>query len=212
MHYACLWCVRAGATVRECDATVFRSADDLLRHLTRHPQPLPPVPGVDVRYGPMPDSDGHAAVPPPLFDLHLPDPPVSVPIMPDSVARLATAAAVRDHYRRPGRAKLDRPPGYDGDMLEFMEGARIVGLMFPDQWGGKFCLGWHDGCFGAFSAKAIDLRPPQESEIPGGGDSGMSLTTKWKFSPPSAAPRGMPWLAFGKGEVLSNVQCECFIS
>jgi hypothetical protein len=127
--------------------------------------------------------------------------------MPENVARLATAIAVKDHYRRPGRGKLEKPPKYDADMLEFMEGARIVGVIFPEKWGGKYCLGRHDGEFGAFPAKAIELRPPQESEIPVGGESGMSVTTRWKWQPP--ATPGAPWLSFGKGEVISNVQCKC---
>ncbi|KAL2015336.1 hypothetical protein VTK56DRAFT_5780 [Thermocarpiscus australiensis] len=199
-HLACPWCVHAGATVREGDATVFRSADDLLRHLARHPQPLPPVEGLSVCYGRhAPESASRQ-----VFDLHLPEPAVPVP-MPDSVARLATATAIKDHYRRPGRGKLDKPPKYDGEMLEFMEGARIVGVMFPEKWGGKWCLGRHDGMFGAFPAKAIELRAPQESEIPMGGDSGMSVTTRWKWNPPNVT--GVPWLSFGKGEVISNVQC-----
>ncbi|KAK4119501.1 hypothetical protein N657DRAFT_257006 [Parathielavia appendiculata] len=199
MYYACLWCVQAGAVSREGDATVFRSAEELLRHLARHPQPLAPLAGVTVVYGrPLPDSA------PQDFDLHLPESPTPVP-MPENVARLATAIAVKDHYRRLGRSKLEKPPKYDADMLEFMEGARIVGVIFPEKWGGKYCLGRHDGEFGAFPAKAIELRPPQESEIPVGGESGMSVTTRWKWQPPPTP--GAPWLSFGKGEVITNVQC-----
>lgn len=126
--------------------------------------------------------------------------------MPENVARLATAIAIKDHYRRPGRGKLDKPPKYEADMLEFMEGARIVGIIFPEKWGGKYCLGRHDGDFGAFPAKAIELRPPQETEIPVGGENGMSVTTRWKWQPPGTA--GAPWLSFGKGEAITNVQCE----
>ncbi|KAK4095988.1 hypothetical protein N658DRAFT_437040 [Parathielavia hyrcaniae] len=198
-HYACLWCVQAGAVTREGDATVFRSAEELLRHLARHAQPLTSLPGVTVVYGrPLPDSA------PQDFDLHLPESPAPVP-MPENVARQATAIAVKDHYRRPGRSKLEKPPKYDADMLEFMEGARIIGVIFPEKWGGKYCLGRHDGEFGAFPAKAIELRPPQESEIPVGGESGMSVTTRWKWQPPATV--GTPWLAFGKNEVITNVQC-----
>ena len=178
---------------------MFRSPDDLMRHLARHSQPLPALSGVFVAYGSLPDSA-------PLdFDLHLPDSPTPVP-MPENVARLATAVAVKDHYRRPGRGKLDKPPKYEADMLEFMEGARIVGVIFPEKWGGKFCLGRHDGEFGAFPAKAIELRPPQETEIPVGGENGMSVTTRWKWQPPGTV--GAPWLSFGKGEIISNVQCK----
>ncbi|KAK4183660.1 hypothetical protein QBC35DRAFT_418480 [Podospora australis] len=199
-YYACLWCVSAGVTVREGDATVFRSADDLMQHLSRHPQPLPPIPGVSVSYGPI-----AAILPSQEFDLHLPDDAIPVPI-PDNVTRLATATAIKDHHRRLGRGKLEKPPRYDGEMLEFMEGAQIVGILFPEKWEGKWCFGRHDGGFGAFPAKVIELRPPQESEIPKGGESGMSVTAKWKWTPPKSPP-GAPWISLGKGETVTNVQC-----
>lgn len=196
-HYACIWCIHAGVTVRPADATVFRSADDLVLHLARHPQPLPPLPGIDVRYGPDPGPALHG------FDLHLPEDSIPVPT-PENVARLPTATSIKSHCRGPGRGRLDKPPKYEADMLEFMEGAQIIGVMFPEKWGGKWCLGRHDGVFGAFPAKAIELRAPQQAEIPAGGESGMGVTTRWKFNPSAAV--GGPWLAFGKGEVLLNVQ------
>ncbi|KAL2193066.1 hypothetical protein P885DRAFT_46278 [Corynascus similis CBS 632.67] len=197
-YYACLWCVQAGTLTREGDATVFRSPENLLRHIARHSQPLTSIAGVSVSYGQLPESSSLD------FDLHLPESPTPVP-MPENVARLPTAIAVKDHYRRPGRGKLDKPPKYEADMLEFMEGALIVGVIFPEKWGGKYCLGRHDGEFGAFPAKAIELRPPQETEIPVGGESGMSVVTRWKWQPPETP--GAPWLSFGKGEVITNVQC-----
>ncbi len=66
--YACLFCVQAGTTVRDGDATVFRSADDLILHLARHPQPLPVLAGVTVLYGEIAADHPHARD----FDLHLP--------------------------------------------------------------------------------------------------------------------------------------------
>ena len=203
--YACIWCVQEGSTVREGDATVFLSAEDLLRHLAGHPQPFPPLRGATVLYGK--DED-------PTFDLHLPESPVPVP-MPYNVANLATAVATRDEYRRPGRTKLERPPGYAGEMLEFLEGATLVGVMFPGKWDTKWCLGRHDGVFGAFPAKAVEIRPPEESEIPVGSTSGMSVTARWKWPPTSSSgslltgtgKKGKtPWLSFAKGEVIHNVQ------
>ncbi|KAK3364527.1 hypothetical protein B0T25DRAFT_514194 [Lasiosphaeria hispida] len=197
--YACLWCVHTGSTTRESDATVFLTPNDLLRHLAGHTQPLPDVPGVSVRYGPPPaDSEPHD------YDLHLAEPPAPA-LVPDSVAKLAMATASRDHYRRPGRGKLERPAKYSGDMLEFCKGACIVGVVFPEKWEGKWCLGRHDGLFGAFPAKTVEIREPQDAEIPAGSDSGMSVVTRWKWPPSNTA--GAPWLAFGKGEVISNVQC-----
>ena len=211
-NYACLWCVQAGRTVREGDATVFLTADDLMRHLASHPQPLPAVTGMTVRYGAVAaaaETETETETETHDYDLHLPHPASPVP-MPDGVARLATAVATRDHYRRQGRGKLDRPPKYDGEMLEFLEGARIVGVMFPEKWEGKWGLGRHDGTFGAFPTKAVEVRVPQPGEIPAGSVSGMSVVARWKW-PPSKQP-GTPWLHFDKGEVITNVQCMCFLS
>lgn len=196
-RYACLWCVQAGRTVREGDASVFMSADGLLRHLASHEQPLPSVDGVCAKYGVV-SEDGD-------YDIHLPEAPIPVP-MPDGVTRLSRAIATRDHYRRPGRTKLERPAKYDGEMLEFLAGAVITGVMFPEKWDGKWCLGRHDGQFGAFPTKMVEITPPQESEIPTGSGSGMSVTARWKWPPSDAS--GGPWLQFAKGETISNVECE----
>jgi hypothetical protein len=197
-HYACLWCVQAGRTVREGDATVFFTIEDLLRHLAGHPQPLPAVSGVIVRYGNIDTSEKHD------YDLHLPCSANPVPL-PDGVAKLATAIATKEHCRRPGRGKLDRPPKYTGEMLEFFEGARIIGVMFPEKWEGKWSLGRHNGIFGAFPAKFAQVRFPQEGEIPSGSVSGMRVVARWKWPPSKMS--GSPWLQFDKGDVISNVQC-----
>ncbi|KAK1752046.1 hypothetical protein QBC47DRAFT_389508 [Echria macrotheca] len=206
-RYACLWCVREGTTVREGDATVFLRSEDLLRHIAGHPQPLPTVPGIHVRYGRLSKSDSHG------FDLHLPEGPNPIPV-PDSVGKLARAVALKDHYVRPGRSsKLERPPKYEGEMLEFLAGAVIVGIMYPEKWDSKWCLGRHDGRFGAFPAKLVEIQPPQESEIPmASGGSGMSVVARWRWPPsgtPSSSVVDTPtgWLPFSKGEVISNVHC-----
>ena len=126
--------------------------------------------------------------------------------IPENVSRLAAAVATREHFQRTGHKALSKPPKYDGEMLQFMKGARIVGVIFPERWEGKWCLGRHDGAFGAFSAKAIEVRPPHESEIPLGSGSGMSVVAKWKWHPEKLA--GASWLEFEKGEVITNLQCE----
>jgi hypothetical protein len=203
--YACLFCVQTGSTVRDGDATVFQTADALLLHLARHPQPLPAVPGVNVLYGTVTDSDPHALD----FDLHFTEPPQPVPI-PENVVRAAVAIASENHIQKHPRTKLKGPSGYDGEMLQFLAGARIVGLSFPEKWEGKWCLGRHDGSFGAFPAKAVDVQPPSRDEIPlESGHSGMSVTARWKWKPKSSEiVAAGTWLEFGKGEVISNVRCK----
>jgi hypothetical protein len=56
-YYGCLFCAHAKSVVREDDATVFASSDQLFKHLSRHPQPLPEVPGLTVLYGAIPVTD-----------------------------------------------------------------------------------------------------------------------------------------------------------
>ena len=229
-HYACLFCVHAGATVREGDATVFTTPDHLLLHLARHPQPLPIVPGVTVVYGePTPATASSASsvsagtdpVEANDFDLHLVNPPLPTPV-PPSIGQAAVATAVREHMVRWGGKKLARPPAYTGDMLHFLTSARIVGVMFPEPWEGKWCMGWHDGFVGAFPAKAVQIEPPQRNETPmAGSDSGMSVVARWKWRPTDGREKekkkddvadvaddaASVWLSFDKGETISNVKC-----
>ncbi|KAK3940438.1 hypothetical protein QBC46DRAFT_434767 [Diplogelasinospora grovesii] len=214
-YYACLFCAQTGATVREGDATVFASSDALFRHLAHHPQPLPEVPGVTVLYGKDFANDD-----PRLndFDLHFVNPPIPGSGIPGSgipggvaqeVANLPIATAKTSHIQRYGEKKLPRPDGIgEKDLLQFFVGARIIGVEFPVRWGGKWASGWHDGVWGAFPAKSIDIEKPRKNEIPpllqtGAGAYSVSVTTRWKWNPSDAADKG--WLTFGQGETISNV-------
>ncbi len=207
--YGCLFCVQTSSTVREGDATVFTSADALLLHLARHPQPLPEMPGVTVLYGSGIANDAPLAYD---FDLHFPGPPLQSPV-PPTVSRSAVATAVREHEQRYGSKKLPRPSGYRGDMLEFLAGARIVGLTFPVDLDGKWCTGWHDGRSGLFSARAVEIEPPRQNEIPmeENSSSGMKVTTRWRWKPTKTDggddKAQSVWLDFEKGEIVSNVRC-----
>ncbi|CAK7213129.1 hypothetical protein SBRCBS47491_001697 [Sporothrix bragantina] len=248
-HYACIFCVHSGATVREGDATVFTTPDHLLLHLARHPQPLPIVPGVTVVYGNERGANGTAGggnsssgmssvststdpIDANDFDLHLVNPPLPTPV-PPTVGQAAVATAFREHIHRYGGKKLARPPNYGGDMLHFLTGARIVGIMFPEKWEGKWCMGWHDGFVGAFPAKFVQIEPPRQNEIPmASSDSGMSVTARWKWKPNERREKSKEkdggktkksgdssssmmtgddaasvWLSFEKGETISNVKC-----
>ncbi|KAK0624414.1 hypothetical protein B0T14DRAFT_426326 [Immersiella caudata] len=227
-RYACLWCISSATTSREGDATVFLSADHLLRHLSTHPQPLPSLSGVSVLHGRGAHRDSATLKP---FDLHLPNPATPV-VVPDNVAKLPRAIALKDHI--PGAQgqlggsgrKLPAPPGYTGEMLEFLAGAVITGVIFPEKWDGKWCLGRHDGQFGALSVKGVEISGPVEGEvlIPEtkrgeieDGDEGMCVVTRWKW-PLSAEKAGgsgekgtrkdAGWLSFAKGELISDVKCN----
>jgi len=207
IRYACLWCVQTGTTVRDCDATIFPTSNDLLRHISTHPQPLPDVKGVVIRYGSL---DGNTKEHD--YDLHLPDAAAPIAI-PEGERRLPRATAVKDHIPRPGR-KLERPPLYKGAMLEFLAGANIVAVKYPPSWDAKWCLGRHDGRYGAFPAKSIEMSAPREDEIPISSGSRTSVVTRWKW-PPSEMVRpdkagAVPWLQFSKGEKLYNIECEFF--
>ena len=209
--------------MREGDATVFATSDALFRHLARHPQPLPAVPDVTVLYGrdcPTARRDD--------FDVHFLEPPAAGS-EPDSNsnnnANLPVATATKMHLQRYGEKKLPRPEGLGDrrELLQFFAGATVVGVAFPAAWAGKWATGWHDGRWGAFPAKCVELeRPRRRSEMPplslqqqtsassgGGGGIGAvtvtrSVVARWKWEPgKDAVEKG--WLVFDKGETITQV-------
>ncbi|KAL7628424.1 hypothetical protein AAE478_002627 [Parahypoxylon ruwenzoriense] len=202
MQFGCLFCAQKGHTVYADDATVFSTPDQLFQHLSRHPQPLPEIPGVVVLYGQVPKDDPRVED----YDLHFPNPPAAS-LLPDAaaLAKLPSAVAVRSHVKRYGREVID-PDGNSDQVLKFLEGARIVGIEFPERWKGKWCVGWHDGLWGGFPAKNIVLEAP--AHLPGAGAGagagadGMFVTTRWKCDVKDTAAG---WLPFDKDETLSNV-------
>ncbi|KAJ0115862.1 hypothetical protein J7T55_004031 [Diaporthe amygdali] len=208
--YGCLFCAQQGCVVREGDATVFKSSDDLFRHLAAHPQPLPDVSGLTVLYG------KEILTTDPLvndFDLWLTEPPQPGGVPPEvapEVAKLPVATAVKGHVQRYAEKKLPKPDGKNSDsLLQFFEGSRIVGVEYPGKYAGKWCTGWHDGTWGYFPAKSIELEKPKPGRLDappllhGIGASGVVVVAKWKFDPGAAAKEG--WLGFDKGEKLTNV-------
>lgn len=202
IRYACLFCTHVGRTVHEGDATVFLTADQLLKHLARHPQPLPEVPGVTVLYGKL--DGGHRQIED--YDVHFPSPPAPSPF-PDaaSLLQMPLAIALKSHVQRWGEVLAD--PDGGADVLKFLTGARIVGVEFPERWGGKWCTGLHDdGVRRPFPAKYIEIEGPRQSEISLQATSPVSVTTRWKWDPPDSARTG--WLTFGKGETIKNVGCK----
>ena len=211
-YYGCLFCAQTGSVVREGDATVFATSDELFRHLARHPQPLPEVPDVTVLYGKDFGPDDTARLND--FDVHFIEPPItgpeagSVPPTAD-LARLPVATATKMHVQRYGEKKLSRPAGLGADknLLEFFAGACIIGVEFPTGWDGKWATGWHDGRWGAFPAKSVELEQPRRSAMPplmthATGGAAVSVVARWKWEP-KTADKG--WLVFDKGDTITNV-------
>ncbi|KAG7114680.1 hypothetical protein HYQ44_008135 [Verticillium longisporum] len=200
--YGCPFCVHIGSTTYEGDATVFQSAALLLRHLARHPQPLPDVPGLTVLYGTITGEPNEHD-----FDIHFPNPAAPPGGPPDGGASLPSAVATRDHVQMPDEKPLARPePGTE--VLQFFAGARIIGVEFPERWGGKWCLGWHDGIFGAFQARWVQLEAPRRGKLAGQAPprTQRSGIARWKWD--VKAGTGPGWLGFDKGETITNLDWD----
>ncbi|KAH8201218.1 hypothetical protein TruAng_004608 [Truncatella angustata] len=199
--YGCIFCARLGYTSREGDATVFTSERQLFRHLSQHPQPLPEVPGVTVLYGYL----GNNCVDAENYDLHFPSPQFASPIIPEAplLTKRPTAVAMQSHLQKGGIKPLADPDG-GRDVLQFLAGARIIGVEFPDAWGGKWCTGWHDGIRGAFPAKLVAIEAPPKSDIrlPGAKNDGVVVTARWKWEVKDV---NAGWLVFDKHTIITNV-------
>jgi len=193
--FACPFCIHIGKTMEESDSTVFLSQKDFFAHLSRHPRPLPPVPGlIVVETEEIPDHLQNK------FDLHLSRPPVTsvmTGIIPE-IARLPTAIATETKKSVFGMSRNtpDRAP-----VLQFAIGARIVGVEFPDKYNGRWGIGWHDGIRGAFEADAVKIDAPPKDEVRIRGDSSLQTIAKWKWNQKGDDR----WLKFDKGEVIKNI-------
>ncbi|KAI5862519.1 hypothetical protein GGS23DRAFT_605472 [Durotheca rogersii] len=194
MQFGCLFCAQKGQTVYADDATVFSTQDQLFTHLSRHPQPLPEIPGVVVLYS----QDAQVED----YDLHFQNPPVASQL-PDiaSLSRLPSAIAVKGHVKRYGRDVTD-PEGNSDQVLRFLEGGRVVGIEFPEKWKGKWCVGWHDGQWGTFPLKHVILEGPARTPGMATAAEGVFVTTRWKWDVKDST---VGWISFDKDETLSNV-------
>lgn len=211
--YGCIFCAQLGNVVYEGDATVFRSSDDLFHHLARHPQPLPDIPRVTVLYGKdILTTDPRVND----FDLWLGEEPKPLPEVPLAIdlAKLPVATATKNHVQRYMEKKLARPEGKSADrLLQFFVGARIIGVEFPAAFAGKWCTGFHNGEWGYFQSKLVELEkpwpgrldaPPMQFQGNGGGGSNVTVVTKFKWDSGASSENGN-WLSFDKGEKITNV-------
>lgn len=209
VFFACIFCDKLRSTCHEGDATVFQSVDHLFRHLSRHSLPLPPVAGVTILYEQPKASSADQQD----FDLIIPGGTPMLPAGPPAEARnylasLPEARATKDHIRQRNGKPQSRPDNVS-EVLQFLAGARILGVEYPDKWDGKWCQGWHDGVLGVFSSKTVQLEAPEkvQSIIKSVPRSLRTGVAKWEWDPKSrTGPTS--WLSFSKGSKISNLACE----
>lgn len=203
-YYVCVFCSSTGEKIHESDATLFATPAQLFAHLARHPQPLPEVTGMMVLYGSVPSDHPRAS----NYDINLTRPTISNRIPEDaSLGYLPVAVAAKDHFQEAGTSKLPQPDR-DTKVLQFFAGGRIVGVEFPQKWNGKWGSGWHDGEFGAFPAKVINLEAPRRKGMRplSTMDSRRSGVARWKFKPKSGS--SVSWLELDKGDLITNLNCK----
>lgn len=196
--YGCLFCIQAGHTLDESDATVFFNQRQLFLHMTRHSRPLPKIAGVTVIEEPE--------LPPQLkdnFDLHFPYPPTeSVMVgIAREVDRLPAAVAI--DTRRMSHGTMRLPPDRQA-ALPIAVGAKIVGIEFPPKYDGKWAIGWHDGVRAAIETDTMQLEVPPNAEVKMQATSSVQAVARWKWNQKGDER----WLKFDKGDVIKNISCE----
>jgi hypothetical protein len=117
------------------------------------------------------------------------------------VATRPAATAIKTHHPKPGSSFSHDPAG--DTTLDFAAGARIVGITFPEHFGGTRCIGYHDGERGSFPASTIMLESPDKGDVEISAQSTLIAFAKWDFK--STGSEKLGWLVFKKGEKISNI-------
>ncbi|KAK0643545.1 hypothetical protein B0T16DRAFT_184666 [Cercophora newfieldiana] len=199
--YACLFCVGAGRTKGETDATVWFTQKGLFEHLARHERPLPRVEGLVVIEGDeMPESRKDD------YDLRFFEPPR--PRGGDGVGDGMPMVRATESFKATNGA-LRSPPDR-AVALQFAVGAKIGGVEFPAKYNGEWAVGWADGVRAAFPVDCVRLELPWEEGVVDSMQvqstvSGQRAAARWKHNPPREGKDGGPWLRFEKGEVIVGI-------
>jgi len=203
--YACLFCVEAGNTQREGDATVWFTQKGLFEHLATHERPLREVRGLVVLEGAEIPEERRDD-----YDLRFLEPPRvrggEGSQYSEGIRGVAaeTFKAVNGALKTPS----DRAP-----VLQFAVGARIGGVEFPVRYGGEWSVGWADGTRAAFPVESVRLEVPWEVGAvealqSASAGSGRRAVARWKYNPPREGKDSRRWLRLEKGEVIVGVSCE----
>ncbi|KAG5930230.1 hypothetical protein E4U42_002632 [Claviceps africana] len=196
--YACIFCVQAGRTIDECDATVFTSSKALFNHLARHPRPLPDVAGIAVVDGDSMPAHLHND-----YDIQFLKAPEAHPAQLDlfRISRRATGTAQDQSRKLFGqRLPLDRSPA-----LELCHGARLVGIEWPERYNGEWIFAWHDGIHAYAPADIIKLHVPPWEDIRMVNSNLLRAKSRWKFQQKEKDKDQAIWLKFDKNETITNI-------
>ncbi|QSZ31043.1 hypothetical protein DSL72_000604 [Monilinia vaccinii-corymbosi] len=196
--YGCIFCIEDHRTVEDHDATVFFSVTSLFRHLARHPRPLPQVAGITTVYGIQPPSVLDFDI---QFTIH--EPKFSTYCMFEIASKVAsrpTAHATVTHRPKPTSKSFRDPDGQP--TMHFADGARIVGITFPERFGGSWCIGYHDGERGSFPANTISFLSPPRDNVKMYAPSALQAVARWDWKPKD---KEEGWLKLSKGERIYNI-------
>ncbi len=111
------------------------------------------------------------------------------------------AVALTTHHPKNGHSNSRDPDGEA--VLHFAAGAKIVGITFPERFGGHWCVGYHDGSRGSFLASAVALELPAKEDISMNSQSTLVAIAKRDFKPKEDRDGG--WLKFSKGDKISSI-------
>lgn len=117
------------------------------------------------------------------------------------VAVRPSANAITTYHPKNSRTNSKDPDG--NPALHFAAGARILGIAFPENFGGAWCTGYHDGEKGSLPSAAITLDLPSNEDIHMNPQSSLVAFAKWEFKPRDAKEGG--WLKFSRGDKISHI-------
>lgn len=200
--FACVFCVQAGKTMDECDATVFAGSQALFNHLAHHPRPLPKIPGIAVV-----EDESMPARLMNDYDLHFRAPAIAHPAQ-MNVTQIhgKPTGFARDQCRRLHGQRLlyDRSPA-----LELCHGGRVTGIEWPEKYNGEWLFAWHDGKFASVHNSIIRLNPPPAEDVRAIGTSLLRAKSRWRFQQKEKDKDNNLWLKFDKNEAITNISCKC---
>ncbi|KAG5980477.1 hypothetical protein E4U55_003990 [Claviceps digitariae] len=196
--YACIFCVQAGRTIDECDATVFTTSKALFNHLARHPRPLPQIAGIAVV-----DGENMPAHLRNDYDIQFLKPPEAHPAQLNlsQISHRATGTAQEQSRKLFGQRLLyDRSPA-----LELCHGAKLVGIEWLEKFNGEWVFAWHDGIYASAPADIIKLDAPPPEDIRMVTSSLLRAKSRWKFHQKEKDKDQSLWLKFDKNEAITNI-------
>jgi hypothetical protein len=193
--YKCVFCVDENKTPEMHDATVFFSAEQLVRHIALRHKPLRQVDAIKISYGNHPNQDFDICVTSRESNVNPPS------TMSTDINSFPTGHATKSH-RVKGSSKFYPQDPNGHPTLKFATGAPIAGITFPAKLKGQWCYGYHDGSEGHFPSETIQLNAPSKMDIIMTPKSSLVATARWDHNPKDSSTG---WLAFSKKEKITHI-------